>query len=156
MAFSLCKPFLECSSRSEKLSRSSIRHSLHSLCWLVKQRKQESIMNYFVNIFAKSLASSAVIISLSLPATAGGIGVGGGVSVGGRGGVNAGVGASIGGAGGIGVGAGASVGGSGGVNAGVGASVGGSNGVNAGLGANVGGTNGVSAGLARMLAAPTA
>ncbi|WP_352661775.1 hypothetical protein [Mesorhizobium australicum] len=75
------------------------------------QRKQESVMDSFVKTFANTLASSAVIIALSLPATAaGGIGVGAGASVGGSRGVNAGIGASVGGSGGIGAGAGASIG----------------------------------------------
>lgn len=81
-------------------------------------------MNSFVKTFANILASSAVMLSLSLPATAAG-GVGAGSSVGG-GGINAGAGASI---GGIGAGDGTSIGGAGGVNAGAGAKAGGPSGV---------------------------
>ncbi|TJU92351.1 MAG: hypothetical protein E5Y12_29665 [Mesorhizobium sp.] len=98
-----------------------------------------------IKTVASVLAGSAMVLVLSMPANAAGLGVG--ASVGGNGGVNAGVGASVGGSSGVNAGLGASVGGSSGVSAGLGASIGGSNGVAAGLGANVDGTSGIGAGV---------
>ena len=101
---------------------------------------------------AATLASGAILAMLCVPASAAGIGVGVGASVGGPGGVNAGLGASVGGRNGVNAGLGASVGGSRGVNAGAGATVGGRNGVDAGATASIGGRSGVNAGAGAVFA----
>lgn len=94
---------------------------------------------------SSALSAGAVILALSIPASA--LDVGAGASIGGRGGIGVGAGASIGGSSGVNAGLGASVGGSSGVNASAGASIGGSNGVTAGAEATVGGSGGVAAGV---------
>lgn len=109
--------------------------------------KREHVMSLNIGKAASLVAGGALLLALSISANAGGLGLGGGVSVGGSGGVSAGAGASVGGAGGVSAGAGASVGGTGGVAAGAGANVGGVSGVSAGLGASIGGTSGLGAGL---------
>ncbi|UCI34222.1 hypothetical protein [Mesorhizobium sp. B4-1-4] len=99
-------------------------------------------MTFTIKTVASVLAGSAIVVVLSMPVSAAGLGVS--ASVGGSGGVNAGVGANGGGGGGGNAGVGASVGGSNGVNAGLGTGAGGSNG-NAGLSASIGGSNGIGA-----------
>ena len=111
-------------------------------------------MTLFAKRISRISATAAVLAALCAPgsftvgaASADGIGLGAGASIGGRSGVNAGGGASIGGSNGVNTGAGASVGGTSGASAGLGASVGGSGGVNAGAGAQVGSGVGVGVGV---------
>ena len=94
-----------------------------------------------------TIPATADGLGLGVGASVGGISAGAGASIGGSGGTRAGVGASLGGSGGVSAGGGASIGGSSGISAGAGASLGGSDGVNAGLGANVGGSGGIRAGV---------
>ncbi|MCX7303194.1 MAG: hypothetical protein NTV73_02485 [Hyphomicrobiales bacterium] len=90
--------------------------------------------------FSSALAAGALMLTLSIPASA--LEAGAGVSIGGGSGVNAGAGASIGGSGGVNAGAGATVGGSGGATAGVGVAVGDEVGAGVGVVLGIPGTPG--------------